>query len=363
VGDHGGGMYNAGNLTLNDCDFTGNSAVNSTSWGGGLYNAGDSIINDCTFNQNTCARDGGGLYNYELFSYTILTNCTFTGNTADNDGGGLYNHHSDIDLVNCRFISNSAVNSGGAMDNFFESTQTLVNCIFNGNTATYGGAISNSSSSEDYITRVINCTFAANMAPNGNAIACEGSYESSIYIANSILWDGGNEIYNGSTEPSYIEVWYCDVQLFPAGSGNINGDPLFVDADGADNIAGNADDILHLSEGSPCIDAGSDNHGPGISNDILGGPRRIDDPTTVDTGSMTAPNIDMGVYEFALPGDLEQDGDIDLPDFAVFASLWLDIDCNEDNYWCDRADFDYSGNVSIDDLIMFINNWLAGATP
>lgn len=71
----------------------------------------------------------------------------------------------------------------------------------------------------------------------------------------------------------------------------------------------------------------------------------------------------MGAYEFALPGDMEADGDVDLPDFAVFASLWLDIDCDEDNRWCSRADFDYTGDVTLDDLIMFINNWLAGATP
>ncbi len=359
VGDEGGGMSSYGNPILIDCAFTGNSTVNSFSRGGGLYNAGDSSINNCTFSQNTSVSDGGGMYNYELFSLTTLTNCIFTENTADNDGGGLYNHHSDLTLTGCRFISNSAVNGGGAMYNILESTQTLVNCIFNHNQATYGGAISNEYSS-GVVTSLINCTLTANMAPNGNAVACEGN-PSTFDIANSILWDGGNEIYNINS--STVTVSYSDIHTGPAGSGNISADPIFVDADGPDDIAGNTDDILHLAEGSPCIDAGNNSHPFVPITDILDGPRLIDDPTTVDTGIVTAPIVDMGVYEFAVGGDMDLDGDVDLPDHAVFASLWRDIDCNEDNRWCNRADFNYSGDVTFDDLIMSVTNWLEGATP
>ena len=364
AGNDGGAFYNVegSDITLTNCTFTGNSTVNEYSRGGGLYNRGDSNINDCTFDLNTSAGDGGGLYNYELFTHTTLRNCIFTDNTADNDGGGLYNHHSDMTLIDCRFISNSAVNNGGGMHNYFESTQTLVNCIFNGNTATSGGAISNASSAI-YVTSLINCTFTANMAPNGNAVACVGSYKSTFDIANSILWNGGNEIDNASVEPSIITVSYSDIHTGPTGSGNINVDPMFFDADGADDIAGNSDDILHLAEGSPCIDAGNSSHSLIESSDILGGPRLIDDPTTVDTGIPAAPIVDMGAYEFALPGDMELDADVDLPDFAVFASFWHNIDCDEDNRWCDRADSGYTGDVTIDDLVIFINNWLAGATP
>ena len=40
------------------------------------------------------------------------------------------------------------------------------------------------------------------------------------------------------------------------GNGNIGDDPQFIDAFGPDNITGTADDDLHLSAGSLCIDTG-----------------------------------------------------------------------------------------------------------
>jgi len=43
------------------------------------------------------------------------------------------------------------------------------------------------------------------------------------------------------------------------GSGNIDEDPLFADADGPDNVPGTQDDNLALVPGSPCIDAGNNN--------------------------------------------------------------------------------------------------------
>ena len=42
----------------------------------------------------------------------------------------------------------------------------------------------------------------------------------------------------------------------PGGAGNLDSDPMFVDADGPDDIAGAADDNLRLMPGSLAIDAG-----------------------------------------------------------------------------------------------------------
>ncbi len=67
------------------------------------------------------------------------------------------------------------------------------------------------------------------------------------------------------------------------GGANINVDPLFVDADGADNVPGTADDDLHLSASSPCIDAGDPV--TTLAEDIEGNPR--------PAGS----GYDMGAYE------------------------------------------------------------------
>ncbi|MBA7711479.1 hypothetical protein ES703_120442 [subsurface metagenome] len=54
--------------------------------------------------------------------------------------------------------------------------------------------------------------------------------------------------------------------------------------------------------------------------------------------------------------DFEPDGDVDFVDFAWFAPNWLDIACGV----CDGADLTYDGNVGLDDLRKFTDNWLLG---
>jgi PKD repeat protein len=90
--------------------------------------------------------------------------------------------------------------------------------------------------------------------------------------------------------------------------GNIDADPIFVDQDGADNIPGNADDDLHLNNGSPCIDSGNDGFFP-VSMPALdfdGNPRILDDPLSPGSAS------DMGAYEF-VPGSGTGGGSNNLP--------------------------------------------------
>ena len=53
-------------------------------------------------------------------------------------------------------------------------------------------------------------------------------------------------------------------------------------------------------------------------------------------------------------GDLDDDGDVDLKDFALFASRWLDTVCDE----CGGADLTGDGQVVLDDLWEFADNWL-----
>ena len=54
--------------------------------------------------------------------------------------------------------------------------------------------------------------------------------------------------------------------------------------------------------------------------------------------------------------DLASTGWIGFPDFAMFASHWLD-NCSSANGFCEGADLDYSGVVDIADLDLFWNHW------
>lgn len=56
--------------------------------------------------------------------------------------------------------------------------------------------------------------------------------------------------------------------------------------------------------------------------------------------------------------DLDQDNDVDLRDFAIFASRWLDSGCDCRNNWCDGADITQNGSVDFADLAKLTSNWL-----
>src|SRR5262249_9727149 len=95
---------------------------------------------------------------------------------------------------------------------------------------------------------------------------------------------------------------HCDVQGWTGalgGSGNLGGNPHFIDDIGADNLAGTLDDNLTPVQDSPAIDSG-DNAWvlPGdLSLDLAGNPRFFDVPCAPNTGSGSSPLIDMGAYE------------------------------------------------------------------
>ena len=57
--------------------------------------------------------------------------------------------------------------------------------------------------------------------------------------------------------------------------------------------------------------------------------------------------------------NIDEDGDVDLQDFAILAAEWLEISC-VDPGWCNRADIDHSGGVGISDMQILAEHWLEG---
>jgi predicted outer membrane repeat protein len=280
----GGGMSNSGISTLTNVTFSSNSAT----WGGGMYNVGISTLTSVTFSSNS-ATNGGGMYNR---GSPTLTNVTFWGNSSNN-GGGMYNDDSDPKLMNVTFCGNNSIGLGGGIFNS-QSSPELMNVTFSGNSSFFGAGIYNYNISAPIL---INVTFSRNSASaRGGGIYNDLSIP---ILKNVIMWDntaGANIGANIFNQPgSSTNVSYSNIQGGYPGTGNINSDPLFVDADGADNIVGTPDDNLRLRPGSPAIDTGNNTDVPSsVTTDLDGSPRIVD-----GNGDGNA-IVDMGAYEYNL---------------------------------------------------------------
>jgi predicted outer membrane repeat protein len=91
----GGGIFNAGTLTMSNSTVSGNSAFGfptnpTTGVGGGIFNFffSTATLNGCTVEGNSAAFDGGGIYNDD-FGTVNLSNCVVRLNTPDAIVGGF----------------------------------------------------------------------------------------------------------------------------------------------------------------------------------------------------------------------------------------------------------------------------------
>jgi len=91
---NGGGIHNAGELTLGNVTVYSNSATGD---GGGIYNTGTLNLTNGTLSANSAGNRGGGLFSGAAGDLTI-THGTFSANSATVDGGNLYNAGT-IDMV------------------------------------------------------------------------------------------------------------------------------------------------------------------------------------------------------------------------------------------------------------------------
>ena len=170
---------------------------------------------------------------------------------------------------------------------------------------------------------VTDCTFSGNVSVSGGGMS---NFDSSPTVTNCILWgDSPNEIFNDDiVEASTPTISFSDVQGGLGagtidGGGNIDLDPMFVDADGDDDVVGTEDDDLRLQSGSPCINAGDTDALPPDAAD-LDNDGDTAEPTPLDLDGharVLCDVVDMGAYEFGI-GDGDCDQDVDQDDLAAF---------------------------------------------
>lgn len=275
------------------------STVYGHSIGGALYVfASDVTVTDCTFVDNWAL--AGGAIALRQESGLSVTRCDFHDNIASFSDGGAIFDRSGLDVATpsgvlvdrCVFRDNGASSYGGAIST--GSPLWVYSSVFNDNTSGgYGGAIALPSTiSSSQALAVSGCTFVNNTADDGGAIAKLSAAQ--MVVANSILWSNSGGVTPALFDavPSTSAVTYNDLTCCFVGGSNISHDPQFLDADGADDVAGTADDDLRLALGSPCRDAGSNTLHPSWQElDVL-------DHARIRNGNLTpGASIDLGAYE------------------------------------------------------------------
>jgi parallel beta-helix repeat protein len=184
-------------------------------------------------------------------------------------------------------------------------------------------------------------------------------------MVNCVIWNCPTslELADSPYEPdpgAHVTLSYCDVQGGAArvvrgsastvtwGEGNIDADPLFVDAAGGD---------FHVAETSPLVDAGTAAGAP--DHDIDGNARpcgkEVDIGATEYGGCGSVPEARF------LRGDVNADGILDISDpILLLFGLFLDatLPCEK------SADADDTGELNLADALDVLNYlFLAGAPP
>ncbi len=319
----GGGINNAGALTVSAAAITANGGSNGA--GGGIYNTGSLTLDHITVSANGGAGDayaGGGLYNEGLalvsfstvadnFAFAADGSCFNTQGGSKSGGGGIYNR--GILRVEYSTVSNNLV-----------SVHSVVNgiCAYGGGIYNWGGAqlfnstISNNTAeltdSSMYVDTVRGGGVYNGGNPNGALLTFEHSTitgNTNFDVSGGDHYQEGGGIYSGylawSTEKlnirnsiiaGNVSAYDPDIHGTLTSSsfniyGNSDGGIGYDDSDQLDvdpllgSLADNGGPTLThaLLPGSPAIDAGDNTDAPDFDQRGPGFPRIVNG--TIDIGA------------------------------------------------------------------------------
>lgn len=321
-------------------------AAGGTSDGGGLFALFcDLEINDCVFRENAALRGGGvflpNVSSWRITETDIINNRAF-GPWTSASSAGAYLTATQLpgEMTDCRVLGN--VSDGGTAGVFFIGGTPIVNnVLFSGNRAIQGAYAAMYARLTTAGSVFNNLTIVENQT-DGNFAVGGANFDSTAQgtLSNSILW--GNKIRAVSgpvtvNQASQIQVagaLTIDSCLVEGWTGSIPGtatsgdNPLMSDVLGPDAVPGTLDDDPRPAPGSPAIDSGNNTLvGAGVSSDLDGNERFVDDPDTIDLGVGSAPIVDRGAYELQVPavfcnGDANGDLVVNFADVTTVLGNW-----------------------------------------
>jgi hypothetical protein len=240
----GGAVYVTGSrLGITHSVISGNQADGG---GGIVVDENSSVtLEKCVIAKNRSTFSAGGIAVVGQNAQMTIMESVVDSNTSDGEAGGLgvYNQ-AWVRIIDCTISNNTSPRGGGVFID--ESVVSLQKCLVTGNSASNGKGGGVYIDYDGHVS-IDNCTLHANHATEGGG---------GIHHSGSIITQIGNTVAWGNTpdnitdyygDSSRLVVNYSNIGGGRAGLGNINVDPLFVDAEAGD---------FHLQSVSPCIDAG-----------------------------------------------------------------------------------------------------------
>ncbi len=267
LGDSGGGIHNAGGLTLAQCVIEQNVA---TIDGGGIFNSGAITVERSTISSNVAGRNGGGM---SVNGSTLVRDSTIHSNSAGNHGGGIHNIQQS-EAVNSSISYNTAGTHGGGV--YSNDHVTLFGTTVIGNDADHdrdqnGGIGGGIYAEPGSLFGAIDALIA------GNTLRDAPIYND----CNGVLNTSGRNLFYTLTDDGagcgFIGPSGAHVSLHTLGPLQDNGGPTWTHALLAGNEAINA-----TIAGEGC----RDQSGGVITTDQRGAPRVV------------GPRCDVGAFEF-----------------------------------------------------------------
>jgi hypothetical protein len=307
----GGGILNAGTLTVTNSTLSGNAAEDV---GGAISNAGTLTVTNSTFSGNSTSGPygGGGIYNGGTVT---ITNSTLSGNSAiGNRPGGAMSNAGTVTITNSTLSGNSAF-SGGGISNlaFVGATVTITSSTLSGNSAIGaatgveggGGAISNAAT-----LTVTNCTLSGNSSGGfgGGAIYSFGTVTltSSTLSGNSAFGGGfaggtaGGGIRGGVTHSRNSIIAGNTAPTAPDLAGDLGSQGYNLIGNSQGGSGFDATDLLNVN---PLLGPLQDNGGPTQTTALVAGSPALNagDPgqlgTTDQRGVVRRGGVNIGAYQ------------------------------------------------------------------
>jgi hypothetical protein len=266
-------------LDMTECVLQGNYATNGS--GGAIdYNVDTTIfgrpnnlqITKSTIEGNSASGQTGGLRIEQINSEyslvdTSVDQCEFLNNQANTFAGlRIAGTVSDFTLSNSLFQSNTSNSHVGGAGFQAQSSGDIYNCIFSCNYSSFSDSSRTAhgvSLGNEAKVDFFNCTFFDSSDADGIGLSARRGSE--VTVTNSIFWGCGDNPISITTAADLgctVTVNHCAIEngidsvyvsdslsTLNWGIGNIDVDPLFMDAQNMD---------FHLQDISPCIGSGID---------------------------------------------------------------------------------------------------------